>query len=77
MYYSRLNEKQEAIQVNNLIRLNRVIERTGLSRSTIYAQIQNGTFPKPISLGERSVAWIDDEITDWIDAKISASRDLI
>ena len=62
---------------NKLIRLNGVIERTGLSRSTIYAQIQNGTFPKSISLGERSVAWVEHEVSGWIDAKISASRDLI
>ena len=59
---------------NKLIRLKEVMTRTGLSRSSIYAQIQNGTFPKSISIGERSVAWIEQEISDWIDAKISASR---
>lgn len=57
-----------------LSRLKEVMARTGLSRSSIYAHIKNGQFPNSILLGERSVAWVDDEISDWIESKISASR---
>lgn len=57
-----------------IIRLPLVIERTGLSRSTIYEHISNGNFPKQIPLGPHSVGWIENEINAWIEAKISACR---
>jgi prophage regulatory protein len=58
----------------SILRLPAVKERTGLSRSTIYLRIKEGTFPMPISLGERSVGWIDTEIQQWLDRQIEKSR---
>ncbi len=56
------------------LRLPSVISRTGLSRSTIYLRVSTGTFPKPVSLGGRAVAWVESEIEDWIEAQIAMSR---
>ena len=42
---------------------------TGLSRSTIYQNMQTGEFPKPIRLGAKAVGWIESEIVDWINAR--------
>ncbi|MFT6901165.1 MAG: prophage regulatory protein [Colwellia sp.] len=50
-----------------LIRLNQVIARTGLSRSRIYQYISEDNFPSNVSLGGRSVAWVDSEISAWIE----------
>ena len=47
---------------------------TGLSRSTIYLRIAEGTFPKPVSLGGRAVGWLEAEIQDWLQRRIEASR---
>lgn len=58
-----------------IIRLNEVIDSTGLARSTIYKYIGEGTFPKPVSLGDRCVGWVDLEVRDWILARIE-ERDL-
>ncbi|WP_437884441.1 helix-turn-helix transcriptional regulator [Pseudomonas sp. LRF_L74] len=58
-----------------IIRLKEVIDSTGLARSTIYKYIGEGTFPKPVSLGERCVAWVESEVQDWILARIE-ERDL-
>ncbi|EIK61530.1 helix-turn-helix transcriptional regulator [Pseudomonas lactis] len=58
-----------------IIRLKDVIDSTGLARSTIYKYITENTFPKPISLGERCVGWVEGEVHDWILARIEA-RDL-
>ncbi|KRV02456.1 phage transcriptional regulator AlpA [Pseudomonas aeruginosa] len=58
-----------------IIRLKEVIESTGLARSTIYKYIAEGTFPKPVSLGDRCVGWVDGEVHDWILARIE-ERDL-
>lgn len=59
---------------DSLIRLDQVRARTGLSRSSIYAKVSSGEFPKPIALGARSVAWVESEISAWIQARISGSR---
>lgn len=53
-----------------LIRLKEVKEYTGLGRSSIYEKMNNGLFPKSVSLGDRAVAWVDSEITDWVQDKI-------
>ncbi|HEC1605864.1 helix-turn-helix transcriptional regulator [Pseudomonas aeruginosa] len=58
-----------------IIRLKEVIDSTGLARSTIYKYIAEGTFPKPVSLGDRCVGWVDSEVHDWILARIE-ERDL-
>ncbi|MFC0337577.1 transcriptional regulator, AlpA family [Kushneria avicenniae] len=53
-----------------LLKLKDVIFLTGLGRSTVYKYIAEGNFPKPVSLGERNVAWVESEINDWIFLKI-------
>lgn len=58
-----------------IFRLQDVITATGLSRSTLYKYISEGTFPKPVSLGDRCVGWVDSEVHDWILARIQ-ERDL-
>jgi len=57
-----------------ILRLPTVKARTGLSRSTIYLRISEGTFPKPISLGSRAVGWIESEVNDWLSQQIKTSR---
>ena len=53
-----------------LVRLKEVIDCTGLGRSTIYKYIAEGTFPKPVSLGDRCVGWVESEVHDWILTRI-------
>lgn len=60
-----------------LIRIKQVIHKTGKSRSSIYAAIKEGTFPAPISLGPRSVGWIEAEINAWIESRITESRGVV
>jgi len=61
-------------QTHTILRLNAVTSRTGLSRSSIYEQISRGLFPRPISLGKRSVGWLDADVNNWIEERIEASR---
>ncbi|MEQ6328891.1 AlpA family transcriptional regulator [Pseudomonas chengduensis] len=58
-----------------IFRLRDVLSATGLSRSTLYKYISEGTFPKPVSLGDRCVGWLDSEVFDWILARVE-ERDL-
>jgi prophage regulatory protein len=61
---------------NVILRLPAVKARTGLSRSTIYLRVSEGSFPKPVSLGARAIGWIDSEIEAWIASQIAKSRSL-
>lgn len=54
-----------------LIKLPQVIEKTGRGRTTIYT---DPTFPKPIKIGARAVAWVQSEVDAWIAQRIAASR---
>ncbi|MDX1901858.1 MAG: AlpA family transcriptional regulator [Gammaproteobacteria bacterium] len=57
-----------------ILRLPKVSEITGLSRSTIYLKVSQRLFPSPILLGKRSVGWIESEINNWIDQQINYCR---
>ena len=60
-----------------ILRLPLVEDRTGLPRSTIYLKVSQGEFPQPISLGYRSVGWVEEEINSWIEQRIQTSRNKI
>ena len=57
--------------MQKLVRLPEVIERTSLSRSTIYEMMAHGRFPRPVKLNLRSNGGIEAEITDWLNGRIA------
>ena len=57
-----------------ILRRRQVEVRTGLSRSSIYAFMSAGNFPKPVHLGPRAVGWLEIEISQWLGAQIEQSR---
>jgi prophage regulatory protein len=60
--------------LNNIIRLKAVLKMTGLSRSSVYSMMGKGCFPTNVSIGARAVGWVESEVRNWIDSRISASR---
>jgi prophage regulatory protein len=64
----------KAAGLRRILRLPEVEAATGKKRSAIYDGIADGTFPKPVPLGERAVGWIENEILAWQEARI-AERD--
>tara|TARA_B100001250_G_scaffold392981_1_gene395292 strand:+ start:1907 stop:2107 length:201 start_codon:yes stop_codon:yes gene_type:complete len=57
------------------IRLPVVIQLTGYRRSAIYEKMAAGTFPQPVKLGPRAIAWLSSEVESWMDERI-AERDM-
>lgn len=49
-----------------ILRMREVIQRIGLSRSTIYKLMENNDFPKPMKLGSQAIGWRDTDIETWI-----------
>ncbi|WP_288996851.1 AlpA family phage regulatory protein [uncultured Psychrobacter sp.] len=78
----QLNVTQPVIEQCNhipqLLSIKKVIEYTGISRSTIYAMGDvnsdqyDPTFPKKLQLTQVRVAWVASEIAEWIESKIAA-----
>ena len=66
--------EQETRRQARFLRLPEVMARTGLSRSTIYVRLEQGRFPKPVSLGARAVGWIEAEVDEWMRERIAESR---
>lgn len=56
-----------------ILRLPKVLERTGLARTTIYDGIKAGTFPRPVKLGVRAVGWVEADIDAWVSARVEAA----
>ncbi|EMK6841521.1 AlpA family transcriptional regulator [Vibrio cholerae] len=54
------------------LRLKEVMSLTGLGRSTIYKFMADETdFPKTVPLGGRAVAWVESEIEEWMESRLS------
>ena len=58
-----------------MLRLPAVLQRTGLSRSALYALKKAGHFPQPLRIGARAVAWLEDEIEAWIKSRPRAGSE--
>lgn len=67
---------REAITRKAILRKKTVLSLCGLSNSGLYDAIKRGVFPPPIRLCEsgRAVGWIEEEVQQWIENRIEASR---
>ena len=63
-------------ELARLLRLPAVMAITALSKSTIYADIKTGHFPRPIAISRRCVAWSAPDIEAWIAGRIAAAGGL-
>jgi prophage regulatory protein len=57
-----------------ILRLNKVLDRTGLTRSTLYRKIERGTFPRQVRISERCVGWREQDVEDWLRNPMYYSR---
>jgi prophage regulatory protein len=51
---------------DRILRLNMVLDRTGLSRATLYRKVAAGTFPRQIRIASRCMGWRESAINDWL-----------
>lgn len=60
----------------SILRMPAIRAETGYrSHASIYTSIKNGTFTKPVLIGERSVGWPDDEVKSIVIARIAGQTD--
>lgn len=51
---------------DRILRRPEVLERIGLSRSSLYLMMDEGRFPRPLRIGRRAVGWKASAIDAWI-----------
>ncbi|HEU0044211.1 helix-turn-helix transcriptional regulator [Sphingomonas sp.] len=61
---------------NSLLRLPAVVERTGLSRASVYLHVHKGVMTPPVKIGDRSAAWPEAEIDAINAARIAGKSEL-
>ena len=57
--------------MTRILRMKQAIEKTGLSRSSIYNLMADGQFPRSIKISERAAGWVEDDIEAYLAAVIS------
>ena len=62
----------EAERVERVVRVSEAVTLTGLSRVTLWRMSKNGTFPRPVRLGERATGYRLSEILAWIESRPAA-----
>jgi len=55
--------------MSKLIRINQVMDKTGLAKSTIWLWVKNHKLPKSIKLSPRVTVWKECEIDEWIESQ--------
>lgn len=58
----------------SFLRLPEVKAVTGLSKTSLYALIRDHSFPAPVRVGPRAVAWVRSEVKQWAANRVLASR---
>lgn len=58
-----------------ILRRHQVERQIGLSRSSIYQMMSDGTFPLPIKLGKRAVGWAQSDIDEWLNNRLQVEYD--
>lgn len=61
---------------DRILRLDAVLDRTGLSRSTLYRKIQDGTFPRQVRIAERCAGWRESAIEEWMGSPMSWTAEI-
>jgi len=56
-----------------LVRMPEVTPRVGLCKASIYNRMNEGTFPRPVSIGGGRVAWLESDIDEWIEQRLVES----
>ena len=71
---SKIDDTLSKVDDVVFLRLPDVKAVTGLSKTSLYALIKEKSFPAPVRLGPRAVAWVKSEIRQWAVERVQASR---
>jgi len=53
-------------EADRILRIQTVLQRTGLTRSTLYRKISDGSFPRQVPISVHGAGWRESAINRWI-----------
>ena len=56
------------------LRIPEIVQRTGMSKATVYNRINQGLFPKQIPIGANLVVWLESDVQKWMQEQIDKGR---
>lgn len=59
---------QEPPDLDRIIRLPELLRITGLSTASVYRQMADGHFPRPVRLGKNAVGWRASAVFAWLES---------
>ncbi len=65
------------MQQQKILRVADAVQKTGLSRSTIYRLLEAEDFPEPIRLSKRAIGWTEEQLNGWISSRTNVSQGAI
>ncbi|OHV18606.1 AlpA family phage regulatory protein [Rhizobium sp. RMa-01] len=65
------------MSISKFLPIDEVVERTSLSRRTLYREISENRFPRSVQLTARRVGWPEVDINTWIANKIAAREEVV
>ena len=70
-------EQETKSTEKRMLRRKEVERRTGFSKTTIYRLMDMGVFPQNVRIGIRAVAWCEQDIEGWIEARLKDDRNIV
>jgi prophage regulatory protein len=64
--FSSGDATMSGMPADRILRLDAVLERTGLSRATLYRKIHDGTFPRQVRIATRCTGWRESAVNEWM-----------
>jgi prophage regulatory protein len=61
---------------DRIIRLKTVLSRTGLSRTTLYRKMGDGTFPRQVKISVHGAGWRESAIDRWVADPMTYREDM-
>lgn len=58
----------EPIELDRIIRLPELLRITGLSTASVYRQMAEQRFPRPVRLGKSAVGWRAQSVHSWLES---------
>ena len=60
---------------DRILRIATVLDRTGLSRATLYRKVRDGTFPRQIGISTLCSGWRESEVNEWLESRFRSSAE--
>ena len=67
-------QQHNSAPLPKLIRAREVLKICPLSKSGLHLAVKTGRFPQPVHISERSIAFVESEVREWLQARMEQRK---